>query len=114
MKLKHQASTGGRSILMAAISFAGIGVALIGAAAAGLVADAGGFFGAGTALLVAFLCLFVFWFGRPVRKVLGPRRLVASFSLGIAQRDVSAGSKHVIDRYDRLGHFHSDLGGRLP
>ena len=62
----------GRSILMAAISFAGIGVALIGAAAAGLVADAGGFFGAGTALLVAFLCLFVFWFGRPVRKVLGP------------------------------------------
>lgn len=57
--------------LLAALAFAALGVALMAAAAAGLIAQAGGFFGAGTALLAACLFLFAFWLARPGRNTVG-------------------------------------------
>src|SRR5436309_10992578 len=52
------------SVLVTAIALAGIGIALMTAATVGLIDSAGAFFGAGTALLAACLCLFVLWFRR--------------------------------------------------
>src|SRR5206468_4117223 len=49
-------------VLVAAIALAGAGVALMAAAALELIDRAGAFFGAGTALLAACFCLFIFWF----------------------------------------------------
>ena len=50
---------------IAALALAGVGVALMTAASLGYIDKAGAFFGAGTALLVSCLCLFVFWFRKP-------------------------------------------------
>jgi ABC-type lipoprotein release transport system permease subunit len=61
---------GGTSLLAAGIACAALGAALIAASAAGFIANAGGFFGAGAALLVSALCFFVYGFGRPVRHPL--------------------------------------------
>jgi putative ABC transport system permease protein len=48
--------------LIAAIALAAIGAALISAGASGNIDRAAAFFGAGTALLAACLCFFVYWF----------------------------------------------------
>jgi len=61
----------GKRGLLAAIGLAALGVALMAAAAAGLIAQAGGFFGAGSALLAACLFLFAFWLARPGRDTVG-------------------------------------------
>ena len=60
----------GTRSLPAAIALAGLGIVLIVAAAAGLLERAGAFFGAGSTLLGACLCFFVYWFGRPARKAI--------------------------------------------
>jgi hypothetical protein len=60
-------------ILPISIASAGLGFMLLVAAGAGLVPEAGAFFGAGAALLAASLCFFVYWFGRPVRRALDGR-----------------------------------------
>jgi hypothetical protein len=60
----------GRSLLAAGIACAALGAALIAASAAGLIAYAGAFFGAGALLLASALCFFVYGFGRPVRHPL--------------------------------------------
>jgi len=54
-------------ILVAAVVLTTIGVALIGAAVAGAVERAGAFFGGGTALLAASLCVFAVLFRRRPR-----------------------------------------------
>jgi ABC-type lipoprotein release transport system permease subunit len=56
--------------LLAAIALAAIGVALVAGAGAGLVRSDAAFFGAGSALLAACLCFFVYWFGRPIHRVI--------------------------------------------
>ena len=47
-----------------------VGVSLSAASAAGAVPDAGGFFGAGAAMLAAALCLFLDRFGRSTRRAI--------------------------------------------
>ena len=61
----------GQRGLLAAIGLAALGVALMAAAAAGLIPQAGGFFGAGTALLASCLFLFAFWLARPGQNTVG-------------------------------------------
>ena len=57
----------GRRYLLATVSLALLGALLIVAAMAGAVDGTGAFFGAGTALLGACLCLFAFLYRRPAR-----------------------------------------------
>jgi hypothetical protein len=72
----------GRRGLLVAVGLAALGVALMVSAAAGLIARAGGFFGAGTALLAACLFLFAFWLGRPGRSAHGDRSSWSVVRLG--------------------------------
>ena len=67
----------------AAFGFLGLGVLLIAATAAGAVPDAGGFFGAGTALLGACLSFFMDWASRPVEKALDGRSAWPVTRLGL-------------------------------
>ena len=60
----------GRGVLFAGVACALAGAALLGISTAGLIPDAGGFFGAGAAILAAALCFFVYRFGRPVNRVI--------------------------------------------
>ncbi|MBI4262870.1 MAG: FtsX-like permease family protein [Acidobacteria bacterium] len=62
-----------RRLATAALTLTLVGLALITAAVAGLADRAGAFFGGGTALLVASLCVFGALFRRPPRHVLGGR-----------------------------------------
>lgn len=73
---------GPRRSLIAAIGFAVAGAALILAAAAGVVGRADAFFGAGTALLVACLCLFVFRLRLPHRRPVEGRGWIPVAHLG--------------------------------
>ena len=58
-------------VVAAAVGFAILGVAMISASAAGALDRTGAFFGAGTSLLVAWLCVATAWFRRPPRSVIG-------------------------------------------
>lgn len=55
-----------RRYIITAAALAALGVLLLGASAADLVVPAGGFFGAGTLLLVSALCVFAAVFRRPL------------------------------------------------
>ena len=57
--------------LLTAIALAALGLALMAAAAAGWIGQAGGFFGAGAALLAACLFLFAFLLARPGHNTVG-------------------------------------------
>ena len=63
----------GRSGLLAAAGLAALGAVLMAAAAAGFIERAGGFFGAGAALLASCLFLFGFWLARPGKHTVGSR-----------------------------------------
>jgi len=63
----------GRGTLISGIAFSLLGAGLMGISGAEIIPDAAGFFGAGAAMLVAALCLFVYRFGRPVHGVIGGR-----------------------------------------
>ena len=75
-QLAAEAATGagrlkGSRALLAAIAFAALGAVLMVAVAAGLIAQAGGFFGAATAFLTSCLFLFSFWLARPAAAAVG-------------------------------------------
>ncbi len=56
-----------RGTLFAGAGLGLAGAALLGASAGGMLPDAGGFFGAGAAMLGAALCFYVYRLGRPLR-----------------------------------------------
>jgi putative ABC transport system permease protein len=67
----------------AALAFAILGVAMVGATAAGAIDETGGFFGAGTFVLVACLCFAAATLRRPPRSVLGGHGWPAVARLGL-------------------------------
>ncbi len=67
----------------AAILCALLGVGLLAASAAGAVEQAGGFFGAGTLLLVSALCIFSAAFRAPIRRAIDGRGWQAVSRLGL-------------------------------
>ena len=91
-----------------------IGVALLGAGSAGWIAREGAFFGAGSALLVASLCLFFMALRRHGPSALDGTRLAAGVAPGLPIRAVSSRAQRVVDGRDRLGDVHPHLGGCVP
>jgi hypothetical protein len=81
-----------RSPLLGAIGFGALGLTLIVASAAHAIDKAGAFFGAGSSLLVACLCLVAFRLRRPGRHVLDGRGWWSMFRLGV---------RHAADRPGR-------------
>ena len=77
-----QARPGARPFFACAIGFAILGAAMIAASAAGALDRTGAFFGAGTSLLVACLCVATVRLRRPPRTVLGGRGWRAVARLG--------------------------------
>ena len=71
-----------RRHLAAAFAFVIVGAALTAAAAAGVIGNAGAFFGAGTALLAACLCLFIFRLRDPHRRAVEGRGWIPVAHLG--------------------------------
>ncbi len=66
-------SGSGKGARYARFAFAVLGVALLGASAAGAIDGTAGFFGAGTSLLAAGLCAVTFRLRQPPRSSLDPR-----------------------------------------
>jgi putative ABC transport system permease protein len=82
-------ASGRRSMwLVAGLGAAVVGIGLVGAAAAEVVPDAAGFFGAGAALLVATLCLCVWVYRTPSDRVLHGRGFAALTRLGLRNASV--------------------------
>lgn len=77
----------GGLLTAAAVSVLG-GAALVAAGSAGLVPDAGAFFGAGAALLIGALCCYAWAYRSPTSRVLHGRGVLALVRLGL--RNASA------------------------
>ncbi len=71
-----------RSSIVGAAGFGAVGMALLAASAANAIDQSGAFFGAGTSLLVACLCLLAFTLRRPARRPLQGRGWWSVCSLG--------------------------------
>lgn len=79
------------STRLVAVFFALLGALLLGASVAKVIGQAGGFFGAGTCLLIAALCGWSVWLRHERRAVIHGQGLAAIAQLGFRNASVRAG-----------------------